>query len=36
VQQSSKIQKRTSKTEITNEENIDIDNTKAFDNIEIW
>ncbi|MSO14635.1 Transposase for transposon Tn552 [Rickettsiales endosymbiont of Trichoplax sp. H2] len=36
IHENAKIQKRTSKTEITNEENIDIDNTKAFDNIEIW
>lgn len=36
IQENAKIQKQTLKTKISNEENIDTNNTKAFDNIEVW
>jgi putative transposase len=36
IQENAKIQKQTLKTKISNEKNIDTNNTKAFDNIEVW
>jgi len=36
IQENAKIQKQILKTKSPNEENIDTDNTKAFDNIEVW